>query len=137
VQGRASGKIAAALARKRPSPLERGRAKSWAAGIVYTLGRVNFLFDKTTEPYMRADELCQLLGVSQGTASAKSTEVGNALDLLMMDPRFCLPSLLDENPMVWYLMVDGLIVDIRTMPRAVQQQAYAKGLIPCIPADRQ
>lgn len=35
-----SRKMAAALSRKRPSPLESGRARSWAAGIVYALGRV-------------------------------------------------------------------------------------------------
>ena len=57
-------KMAAALSRKRTSPLESGRAKSWAAGIVYALGRVNFLFDKSQEPYMSAGELCEKIGVS-------------------------------------------------------------------------
>jgi Domain of unknown function (DUF6398) len=33
-----SRKMAAALSRMRPSPLESGRARSWAAGIVYALG---------------------------------------------------------------------------------------------------
>jgi hypothetical protein len=33
--------------------------------------------------------------------------------------------------------VDGLLVDLRTMPRAVQEVAFAKGKIPYIPADRQ
>ena len=36
--------MAASLARKRPSPLIGGRAKSWACGVVYTLGAVNFPF---------------------------------------------------------------------------------------------
>ena len=34
-----SRKMAATLSRKRPSPLTSGRAKTWAAGIVYALGR--------------------------------------------------------------------------------------------------
>ena len=33
----------AALCRKRPSPLLSGRVSSWACGIVYALGFVNFL----------------------------------------------------------------------------------------------
>jgi hypothetical protein len=33
-------RMAAALARKRPSPLERGRKDVWAAAIVYSLGNV-------------------------------------------------------------------------------------------------
>ena len=31
--------------------------------------------------------------------------------------------------------VNGLIVDVRRMPRAIQEEAYRKGLIPYIPAD--
>ncbi len=38
-------KAIAALARKRPSPLLRGEARTWAAGVIYTLGMVNFLMD--------------------------------------------------------------------------------------------
>jgi hypothetical protein len=32
-------------------------------------------------------------------------------------------------------MVDGMVVDIRRMPRELQEAAFAKGLIPYIPAD--
>jgi hypothetical protein len=52
-----SRKMAAALSRTRPSPLESGRTRSWAAGIVYALGRVNFLSDDSREPYMTMSEL--------------------------------------------------------------------------------
>ena len=54
--------VAAALARKRPSPLASGKANTWACGIVYALGFVNFLFDKNTEPYLNATQLCEALG---------------------------------------------------------------------------
>jgi Domain of unknown function (DUF6398) len=37
--------MAAALCRKRQNPLRLGQPKSWACGIVYVLGRVNFLDD--------------------------------------------------------------------------------------------
>jgi hypothetical protein len=37
---------------------------------------------------------------------------------------------------VWILQVNGLMVDIRHMPREAQEIAYQKGLIPYIPADR-
>jgi hypothetical protein len=32
---------------------------------------------------------------------------------------------------------DGLLVDLRDMPRGVQEIAFEKGMIPCIPADRE
>lgn len=35
--------LTAALARKRPSPLLRGHSRTWACGITYTVGSVNFL----------------------------------------------------------------------------------------------
>jgi hypothetical protein len=31
--------------------------------------------------------------------------------------------------------VDGLLVDLRTMPREIQEVAFAEGIIPYIPAD--
>jgi hypothetical protein len=126
--------LAAALARKRPSPLARGRVNSWACGVVYALGFVNFLFDKSFEPYMSATELCEGFGVSQSTGSNKSREIRDSMDMMQFDPNWCLPSLMDENLMAWMIMVDGLIVDARSMPLHVQQTAFEKGLIPYIPA---
>jgi hypothetical protein len=48
-----------------------------------------------------------------------------------------LPSLLGSNPLVWLAEVNGLLVDLRTMPREVQEMAFAKGIIPYIPTDGQ
>jgi hypothetical protein len=130
-------KMAATLARKRPSPLLSGRANSWAAGILYTLGQVNFLFDKSQSPHMRADELCKRIGVSQQTASGRAQKIREMLDIFQMHPDWTLPSLVDHNPLVWILKVNGMMVDIRHMPREAQVVAFEKGLIPYIPADRQ
>ena len=126
--------LTAALARKRPSPLARGRANSWACGVIYALGFVNFLFDKSFEPYMSAADLCEAFGVSQSTGSSKSKEIRDTMNMVQFDPNWCLPSLMDENPLAWMIMVDGLVVDARSMPLHVQQAAFDKGLIPYIPA---
>lgn len=129
-------RLAAALARKRPSPLVRGKPEIWACGIVYALGTVNFLFDKSQTPHMRADELCAAFGVSQSSGANKAGQIRDMFDMIQLDPRWCLPGLMDENPLIWHLAVNGLIVDVRHMPREVQEIAYEKGLIPYIPADR-
>jgi hypothetical protein len=128
-----SRKMAAALSRKRPSPLESGRTRSWAAGIVYALGRVNFLSDRSREPYMTMSELCEKIGVSQANASSKSREIWKRLDLMQLHPDWCLPSMLDENPLAWIIEVNALPVDARMMPREVQEEAYRLGLIPYVP----
>ncbi len=37
--------MTAALCRKRPSPLNSGQPRTWACGIIYVLGRLNFYQD--------------------------------------------------------------------------------------------
>ena len=131
-----SRKLAAKLARKRPSPIARGKPEIWACGIVYALGTVNFLFDRTQSPHMRADELCAAFGVSKSSGSNKAKLIRDLFDMYQMDPNWCLPSLIDENPLIWMLEVNGLIVDVRNTPREIQEIAFEKGLIPYIPSDR-
>lgn len=128
-----SRKMAAALSRKRPSLLESGRPRSWAAGIVYALGRVNFLFDKSQEPHMSAGELCEKIGVSQSTASNKSREIWDGLNLIQMHPEWCRSNMLEKNPLAWLIEVNGLIVDARMMPKEIQEEAHRLGLIPYVP----
>jgi hypothetical protein len=40
---------------------------------------------------------------------------------------------MDDNTMAWLIMVDGLILDARSLPPEIQEIAYEKGLIPYIP----
>ena len=128
--------MAAALCRKRPSPLASGRPRTWACAIVYELGRVNFLSDPATQPHMTLAELCARFGVGQSTASAKARVISDALGVNRLNPSWMLASLADASPLVWIAEVDGFLVDLREMPREVQEIAYEKGLIPYIPADR-
>ena len=129
--------LTAALARKRPSPLARGKTEIWACAVVYALGTVNFLFDKSQTPHMRAHELCQRFGVSQSSGANKATVIRDLFNMGQMDPNWCLPSQLDHNPMAWLIQVNGLIVDARYVPPEIQAEAYRKGLIPYIPAQKQ
>lgn len=126
-------KMASTLSRKRPSPLLQGRPQSWACGILYALGRVNFLFDPSQTPHIRASDLCRQCGVSQNTASAKAKQILDSLNIMLLDPAWSLPSKLEDNPMAWLIMVNGYIVDARDAPREIQEEAYRKGLIPYIP----
>jgi hypothetical protein len=128
--------LCAKLARKRPSPILSGRPDIWACAIVYALGTVNFLFDKSQTPHMRADELCNVFGVRKNSASNKAKLIRDMFGMYQMDPNWCLPSLVDSNPLIWILEVNGFMVDVRNMPREVQEIAFDKGLIPYIPADQ-
>jgi hypothetical protein len=129
--------MAAALCRKRPSPVASGQPRTWACGILYTLGQINFLSDKASEPYMTLADLCAACGVGASTGSAKARAIADALDPAPFDPDWTLRSLLDENPMVWMAQVNGQLVDLRDMPREIQEAAFQRGMIPYIPADRE
>ena len=124
------------LARKRPSPLTSGRPASWASGIAYAIGAENFLFDKTTKPYISSIDLAAAFGVGASTAAAKAADVRKRLQIRPMDPRWSVESMLESNPLVWMLSVDGFLIDIRNAPIDLQRAAFAKGLIPFVPADR-
>jgi len=125
-----------ALCRKRPSPLTSGQSRTWAGGIVYVLGRINFLGDRSFSPYMTTADLCAAFGVGESTLHAKARVIEKTLKTRIFDPKWTLPSLVGSNPLVWMAEVNGLLVDLRTMPREVQEEAFAKGIIPYIPADR-
>lgn len=129
-------RLAAALARKRPSPITRGKPEVWACGIAYAIGMVNFLFDKTQKPYIRADELCKAFGVNQSTGGNKSQVIRKMFDMMQMDPRWTVPSMMDKNPLAWMISVNGFMIDARYAPREVQEIAFRKGLIPYIPGER-
>lgn len=118
------------------SPVLKGKPEGWAAGVIYALGRVNFLTDPSQEPHMKADEIAAGIGVSPATMQAKAKVIREGLDLMALDPEWSLPSRMDDNPLVWMLEVNGMLVDIRMAPREAQVVAYEKGLIPYIPADR-
>jgi hypothetical protein len=126
----------AAAVCQRSSPVLKGKPDGWAAGIVYALGRVNFLDDPSRTPHMKSTEIAEGFRVSMATMQAKAKVIREGLGLMPLHPDWCLPSLVDDNPMIWMLSVNGFIMDIREAPRKVQVEAYEKGLIPYIPADR-
>ena len=64
-------------------------------------------------------------------------EIRKMFRMHQLDPNWTLPSRLEDNPLVWMLNVNGLLMDIRSAPREAQEVAFQKGLIPYIPADRQ
>ena len=131
-----SQKLLETLCRKRPSPLSSGKVNSWAAAIVYTIGATNFLFDKSFSPYLSGNDLCERFGISQSTVSAKSKIIRDLLKITQLDPKWTLPSQLENNPVVWLILVNGMIMDARDAPLEIQKEAFEKKLIPYIPTKK-
>lgn len=51
-----------------------------------------------------------------------------SLDMYHMDPDWSTPSMVDQNPLIWGLEVNGLIIDVRHAPREIQEAAFRQGL---------
>lgn len=128
--------VVGALARKRPSPLSRGRENVWAAAAVHAVGRINYLDDASQTPHCKPKVIYEFFGIGESTGQNKSKEIRDLLKMGPMSPKWTLPSRLADNPMVWLLQVNGFAVDIRSMPVEAQRMAFAKGLIPYVPAER-
>ena len=107
----------ARLARKRPSPIVRGDARIWAAGAIYAVGQVNFLFDRTQTPHLTAKQLAEALGVVQTTMANKAGIINRLLDIGIFEPDLSRVAMIEQHPMAWLVELEGgFIVDARTLP---------------------
>src|SRR3954470_14617333 len=129
-------RLVARLARKRPSPIVRGDVRIWAAGAIYVVGQVNFLFDRTQIPHMTAGQLAEALGVVQTTMANKAGLINRALDIGIFEPELSRAAMIEQHPMAWYVQVDGIIVDARMLSPELQDEARRRGLIPDLDALR-
>jgi hypothetical protein len=118
------------LGRKRTVPFITGKLEVWAASIIYTIGNLNFLFDKSFEPYIPSSAIHEYFGTKSSTVSAKSKTIRDLLKLNRFDNEFSTSHLMENNPFNQYVMVDGLIVPIDSLPEEYQQmikEARSKG----------
>jgi hypothetical protein len=127
-------RVVGALARKRPSPLLKGKESVWAAGATHAVGRVNFLDDASKTPHCKPKVIYDFFGIAESTGQNKSKEIRETLGMHPFTPVWTLPSRFADNTTMWILQVNGLMVDIRQLPIEVQQMAFEKGLIPYVPA---
>jgi len=95
------------------------------------------LHDSFHTPHCKSKVIYAFFGVGESTGQNKSKEIRDTLKMGPMSPEWTLPSRLADNPMVWLLQVNGMMVDIRHTPVELQRLAFEKGLIPFIPAERE
>ena len=128
--------LVARLARKRPSPLTRGDTRIWAAGAIYAVGQINFLFDRSQQPHMTADQLAARLGVIKTTMANKAARINKTLNLGVFEPDLTRSAILEQHPLAWLVEFDGLIIDARMIPAELQDEARRRGLIPELDSHR-
>jgi hypothetical protein len=55
-------------------------------------------------------------------------------DMGHFGPEWTIPSMMDKNPIAWLIQVDGFIMDARSAPLSIQEEAFRLGIIPYIPS---
>jgi len=118
------------LGRKRNVPFITGKPEIWAVAIIHALGSINFLFDKSFEPYVSVEELNDFFGTKKSTTGNKSKQIRDLLKLSRWDKEFSTKRMNDSNPFANMVMVDGLIVPLSSLPEQYQKavkEAREKG----------
>ena len=69
------------LARKRPSPLLKGKESVWAAAAVDAVGRGNFLDDPSQVPHFKPKALYEFFDVAESTGQNKSRQIREAFGM--------------------------------------------------------
>jgi hypothetical protein len=60
----------------------------------------------------------------------KAKRIRELLGVGDVDLEFCRRDIIERHPFAWYVQVDGLIVDARMLPVAMQAECRRRGLIP-------
>ena len=123
-------KLIKKLGRKRDVPFQRGKLEIWAAAVVYAIGSINFLFDKSFEPYMTATDISEYFGTKNSTVSNRAREIKNMFKMNLFSHEFSTQRMTDKNPYNNYVMVDGFIVPLNTLAPKFQEmvkEARARG----------
>ena len=121
-----SEKLIRKLARKRHVPFLSGKIEIWAAAVIYVLGQINFLFDKSFQPYVTADEICNFFWANKSSVSQKAKVIRDMLKLNCFDPEFSTQHVKDRNPLKDLVMINGMAVPISTLSPEMQEYVRRK-----------
>ena len=116
-----SHKLIKKLGRKRDVPFQRGKLEIWASAVIHALGTINFLFDKSFEPYSTPDQICDYFGTKKSTVSNKGAQIRELLKISYFDPDFSTNRMAQNNPMNKLVMVDGFLVPLNSIPPNLQE----------------
>jgi hypothetical protein len=116
-----SEKLIKKLGRKRNVPFEIGKIEIWAAGIIHALGLINFLFDKSGAPHVKASEINAYFGTKQSSVTNKSKQIRDLLKLSHFDKDFSVEKMNNNNPLENMVLVDGFLVSLDSIADDLQK----------------
>lgn len=109
------------MGRKKDIPFKRGKLDIWAAAVVHAIGTVNFLFDKSFEPFASVGEINDYFGTKNSTVSQKSKSIQDMFNMTYFDAEFSSNQMSDQSPFNNMVMIDGYIVPVDSLPKEYQE----------------
>ena len=91
-------KLVEKMGRKHDVPFKRGKLDIWASAVIYALAQVNFLFDKSFEPYISADDICNYYNTKKSTVSDKARRIREMFGENKFYSEFSSKSIKEEIP---------------------------------------
>ena len=112
--------------------MARGEAKIWAGGVIYVIGRQNFLFDPSQRPHRTVEQISAGIGVPKSTLGNKAALICKTLKITRLTYDYHRKDMLAQDPLVWMIEVNGFLMDARKAPPEVQAELRRRGIIPDI-----
>jgi hypothetical protein len=109
------------MSRKRTVPFLSGKIEIWAAGVVYAIGRINFLFDKSVQPYISHTDLCDYFGTLKSTTSQRAKVISDMFKLSYYNSEFSTARMRESNPFAAFL--NGMPVPFSVLSPELQEIA--------------
>ena len=118
------------MGRKRTVPFMTGKLEVWASAVINSIGSINFLFDKSFEPYVSTFDIDEYFDTKRSTVSSKAKLIKDMFKMGYYDREFSTGYMSGKNPFNDLVMVDDFIVSIDSLPEEYQQmvrEARARG----------
>ncbi len=98
------------MGRKRELPFQSGKVEIWAAAVITAIGSINFLFDKTFEPYTTPDQISEYFGTKKSSVASKAKLIRDMFKMSYYSPEFLTQHMIANNPFNNMIMVNGFMV---------------------------
>lgn len=100
------------MGRKRAVPFVAGRTTIWAGAVIYALGQINFLFDRSQVPHVAQADIASHFGTTTTTLGQKAKLIRDMFKMGYWDPEFSTARNRTNNPLANLLVIDGLVVPL-------------------------
>ena len=111
-------------------PFMSGKIEIWAAAVIHALGTINFLFDKSFEPYTTVDEINVFFGTNKSSTGQKSKVIRELLNLGYFDSEFSTQRAKQNNPFDKLTMVNGIFVFKDSLPEVFPKKDSLPKMFP-------